>query len=229
MWGATAPSPPDNSQQPDQTRQTRGLRIHQLRQLPHPSPAICRQTQLGTARNPHSDLNAKSPLRIWLTGTSSDAATRESLASTGMASVKCPGPVWSAWGSPSIPSKRIPRPLLLDGEPCMRSGSSCWFWPTATRKLIRRYLAHEVVETLKGQQTAWPTGAPSGTTWPTPANPKPRTSPHPPTPRPSAAAADASAGYASDKLARLHGWRPVNDTIDTGRADPEVNGHMQPF
>ena len=36
--------PHRSSQQPDQTRQTRRLRIHQLRQLPHPSPALRRQT-----------------------------------------------------------------------------------------------------------------------------------------------------------------------------------------
>ena len=35
---------PDNSQQPDQTRQTRRLRVHQLRQLQNPSPALRRQT-----------------------------------------------------------------------------------------------------------------------------------------------------------------------------------------
>ena len=58
----TAPSPPDKNQQPDQTRQTRRVRVHQLRQLPHPSPALRRQTQLGTARNPHSDLKREEPL-----------------------------------------------------------------------------------------------------------------------------------------------------------------------
>ena len=57
----TASSPPDKNQQPDQTRQTRRLRIHQLRQLPHQSPALRRQTQLGTARNPHSDLKREEP------------------------------------------------------------------------------------------------------------------------------------------------------------------------
>ena len=40
----TASSPTDKDQQPGQTRQTRRLRIHQLRQLPHPSPALRRQT-----------------------------------------------------------------------------------------------------------------------------------------------------------------------------------------
>ena len=57
----TASSPPDKNQQPDQTRQTRRLRVHQLRQLPHPGPALRRQTQLGAPRNPHSDLKREEP------------------------------------------------------------------------------------------------------------------------------------------------------------------------
>ena len=53
--------PHRGSQQPDQTRQTRRLRIHQLRQLQNPGPALRRQTQLGAPRNPHSDLKREEP------------------------------------------------------------------------------------------------------------------------------------------------------------------------
>ena len=43
------------------TRQTRRLRVHQLRQLPHPGPALRRQTQLGAPRHPHSTLKREEP------------------------------------------------------------------------------------------------------------------------------------------------------------------------
>ena len=49
-------------QQFDQTRQTRRLRIHQLRQLPDPSPALRRQTQLGPPRHTHSPLKSEEPV-----------------------------------------------------------------------------------------------------------------------------------------------------------------------
>ena len=57
----TASSPPDKNQQPGQTSQTRRLRIHQLRQLQNPGPAIRRQTQLGPPRHPHSTLKREEP------------------------------------------------------------------------------------------------------------------------------------------------------------------------
>ena len=47
-------------QQPHQTGQARRVRVHQLRELPDPGPAVCRQTQLGSARHPHLDLDAES-------------------------------------------------------------------------------------------------------------------------------------------------------------------------
>ena len=47
--------------QPDQTRQTRRLRIHQLRQLPDPGPALRQQAQLGPPRHPHSPLKSEEP------------------------------------------------------------------------------------------------------------------------------------------------------------------------
>ena len=47
--------------QSDQARQARRVRLHQLRQLPHQSPALRRQTQLGAARHPHPDLKREEP------------------------------------------------------------------------------------------------------------------------------------------------------------------------
>ena len=48
-------------QQSHQTGQTSRVRVHQLRELPHPSAAVCRPTQLGAARHPHPDLKRGEP------------------------------------------------------------------------------------------------------------------------------------------------------------------------
>ena len=41
--------------------QTRRVRVHQLRQLPHPGVAVCPQTQLGATSHSHSDLKREAP------------------------------------------------------------------------------------------------------------------------------------------------------------------------
>jgi len=63
-----APRPRDqrphrSDQQSHLTRQTRRLRIPPLRPLPHPRPALRRQTQLGAPRHRHSPVKSEEPVR----------------------------------------------------------------------------------------------------------------------------------------------------------------------
>ncbi len=58
----TAPNPPDNSQQPHQTRQTRRLRVPTVHQLPDPGAALRRETQLETPQHHHSPLISEEPV-----------------------------------------------------------------------------------------------------------------------------------------------------------------------
>ncbi len=53
---------------PRSTRQTRRVRVHQLRQLPNPSPPLRRETQLGAARHPHSTLKHEAPVYAYPSG-----------------------------------------------------------------------------------------------------------------------------------------------------------------
>ncbi|NCG25823.1 MAG: hypothetical protein GWP47_17030 [Actinobacteria bacterium] len=52
--------PDRSSEQPHQGRQANRVRVHQLPQLPHPRPALRRQTQLEAARHRHPDFPVKS-------------------------------------------------------------------------------------------------------------------------------------------------------------------------
>ena len=60
-----------SSQQPGQANQASVVRNHQLRPLPNPSPALCRQARLEPARHPHPTLKREEP-------TSSACATEQS-------------------------------------------------------------------------------------------------------------------------------------------------------